>query len=168
MANKANAETLRAFLWQLSAARVEIDPDKRAGMELAARAPAEWLDRLREIDSRYAAPDMVAARDALAAAGRLRRAAAALDRIALEEANGVPVAWDHARREPIMGLRPEDHERHEKTRERARNRIGEAVAALMGDAAEAVEIETSGDPRGAVVKVWRRGERDTGSPVFTL
>ena len=164
---KANAETLRALLWALD--REGIEPEAREAMALAARAPAEWLDRLRHLDAGVAPPDMVAARDALAAAGRLRRAARKLDRLNLEACNGVE-RFDSRAGRTVATWTDSDAERADAERERNRERVHAAARDLLGAAAESVEIETGGDPRGAAVKLWHAADRlrSRGWPFFTL
>jgi hypothetical protein len=161
MSKKANAETLRAIAWGAgrSGGVAMVNPEAVA---LACRAPADFLDRFN--------PDSVGlgyreAGEALKAAGTLRRAAAALDRVAVALCNGLPQRWDPARRARDMGLTEADSERLEADAERARARALEAVAVLFP--AGAVEIETGGDPRGHVLKIWKTGERDSGSPIWS-
>jgi hypothetical protein len=58
-----------------------------------------------------------------------------------------------------------DSARLEADADKARAVALEAVAVLF--APGAVEIETGGDPRGHSLKIWKTGERDSGSPIWS-
>lgn len=157
---KIHAEMIREMLWTLQPG--DMDPADRETLTLIATAPAERLADFREADRGRAKR----AGDVLRAAGRLRRAAALLQRRGEALCNGLPQTWDPARRAWNMGLTDADTARLEADADRAREWIESAVRVIFGRAAEGIEIETGGDPRGHSVKLWRKGERDTGSPIW--
>ncbi len=158
---KANAETVREILWAMECRGIEM-PDRRT-LDLIARAPASALEWFRPDAF---SPDYRDAGDVLQSVGRLRRGAATLRRIAESMCNGIP-RYDATARRVLNTWTDADTERAERDGERARAAITGAARVIFLEAFDSVEIETGGDPRGAVVKIWPKGERDRGSPIWS-
>lgn len=104
--------------------------------------------------------------DKLAACRAIVKAARGLLRNAEKRCNGIE-RWNAKARMVLAEWTDADEEKAERGDERGEKAIREALAVLYGPTwAERLELETQGDPRGAMVKVWPRGERDMGSALF--
>lgn len=167
-ATPKDADLVRSILWRLERSAPDLlprDPVAREALETAAKAPADWLDRLTPESH---ADRLAAAGRALTGARKLRRAVATLERVALAKCNGVPVGYDSARREPIMGLTDEISAQLDRDGAKAAERALAGLREILADGFDRAQVATGGDPRGLVFSIYRPGEVDSGDPVFSL
>ena len=100
----------------------------------------------------------------LDAARVVRKAAAVLKREAESACNGVN-RYDLAARRVLATWTESDESRHESRVAKADAEVTAALRGIFGSRLARVEIEFQRDPRGAMVKLWRKGERNHGSPL---
>jgi len=92
------------------------------------------------------------------------RAARIMDRNAVNRCNGIE-RWDAKARMRLAEWTDADEAKAERSDEKAEARVKAALAVIYGATwADRIDLETCGDPRGPMVKLWAKGFRDQGWP----
>lgn len=96
------------------------------------------------------------------------RAARTMDRNAVNRCNGIE-RWDAKAGMRLAEWTDADEAKAERSDERAEAKVKAALAVIYGATwADRIEMETQGDPRGAMVKLWTKGSKDKGWPRLTF
>lgn len=92
------------------------------------------------------------------------RAARVMDRNAVNRCNGIE-RWDAKAGMRLAEWTDADEAKAERSDERAEAKVKAALAVIYGATwAERIDLETCGDPRGPMIKLWAKGFKDHGSP----
>lgn len=98
------------------------------------------------------------------AAESIIRAARIMDRNAVKRCTGIE-RWDAKARMVLASWTEADEAKAEKSDDKAEAMVRAALAVIYGATwQERIDLETCGDPRGPMIKIWARGFRDHGSP----
>ncbi len=131
---------------------------------------AETLDtmkrlyRMHEYEPGFQLNDATSYTDKADAVADMIKAARVLDRGAVARCNGIE-RYDAKARMVLASWTEADEAKAEKADERAEARVKAALSVIYGATwAERIELETCGDPRGPMVKLWAKGFKDQGSP----
>lgn len=96
------------------------------------------------------------------------RAARIMDRNAVKRCNGIE-RWNGRARMVLASWTEADEAKAEKSDDAAEAKVKAALAAIYGATwPERIDLETCGDPRGPMVKLWAKGFRDHGSPRISV
>jgi hypothetical protein len=99
----------------------------------------------------------------LAACISLRLAANGLQRWAEKACNGIP-RYDAKARQVLNSWTDADETAKDKAQARYEAKAREALAVIFGDKLAGLHIEFQRDPRGAMVKVYRKDRAESGNP----
>lgn len=120
--------------------------------------------RLHEVEPGFQINTAASYGDIANAAESLVRAARSLHRTAEARCNGIE-RWDAQARMRLASWTDADEAKADKADARATDRAKAALAAIYGaDWSERIDLETQGDPRGAMVKLWAKGASRQGYP----
>lgn len=98
------------------------------------------------------------------AVAEIIKAARIMDRNAVNRCNGIE-RYDAKAKMRLAEWTDADEAKAERADERAEARVKAALATIYGATwAERIDLETCGDPRGPMVKLWAKGFKDKGSP----
>jgi hypothetical protein len=90
------------------------------------------------------------------------RASRTLERNAVKRCNGIE-RYDAKARMVLASWTDADEASAERSDDRAEAKVKAALAVIYGATwGERIDLETSGDPRGAMVKLWTKGSKDKG------
>lgn len=135
-------------------------------MSKAAKETLETVETLARLIHREALPrpDPV---DLIQGAKLIRKGAATLDREAVKQCNGV-MRYDPELRRALASWTDSDQTKSDAARAKAKGQVNDGLRIALGAGFESLSVEFQGDPRGAMVKLWRAGARDVGSPLATF
>lgn len=96
---------------------------------------------------------------------KLLRAAGTLQRWAEKACNGIE-RWDDKAKMRLASWTDADEAAKDKAQKRAEVQAMAALGLMFGDKLDGLAIEFQRDPRGAMVKVYRKAEAGSGNPVL--
>lgn len=122
------------------------------------------LYRMHEYEPGFQLAEATSYTEKADAVAEIIRAARVMDRNAVNRCNGVE-RYDAKARMVLASWTDADEAKAEKADERAEARVKAALAVIYGATwAERIDLETCGDPRGPMVKLYAAGFKDQGSP----
>ncbi len=98
---------------------------------------------------------------------KLRRAAMTLQRWAEKQCNGID-RWDAKLGRVMASWTEADDKAMEKAQDRAEKLALTGFHLIFAEKMNGLEAEFQRDPRGAMVKLWPKGKKDSGSPLLAV
>ena len=105
--------------------------------------------------------------DKLEGCDKVRRAAETLHRWAEKQCNGID-RYDAKLGRVMASWTEADDKAMDKAQNRAEKLALTGFYLIFAEKLNGLEVEFQRDPRGAMVKVWPKGEKDKGSPLLAV